>query len=116
MDKMVALSTPFAKLKAVHNCDKAAKKDSTYAMGLRSVLYLAAGGEVMFTSNIWAEAGLHNGAERKVINFVYQDTNGPKNGDFTEAVVVQFIELQEEIQPLLTDIPRTVAISVLSAE
>ena len=40
MANLVALGTPVAKLKAVHNCAKAAKQDSNDAMGLRSVLYL----------------------------------------------------------------------------
>ena len=116
MAKLVELGTAVSKLKAVNNCAKVAKQNSNDAMGLRSVLYLAEGAEVMITSNIWAEAGLHNGAKILVIYFVHQYANGPRNGDLPEAVVVQFCELQEDIQPFLPDIPITVAISFLSVE
>ena len=85
-------------------------------MGLRSVLYISEGAEVILTSYLWAEAGLHNGAKGKVIAFVYQYDNVPINGDFTEAVVVQFRELQEDIQPFLPNIPRTISIPVISVE
>ena len=35
MAKLVAIGTPVAKLKAVHNCTNADKQDSNDAMGLR---------------------------------------------------------------------------------
>ena len=71
MAKLVALGTAVAKLKSVNYCAKVAKQNSNDAMGLPSVLYLAEGAEVMITSNIWAETGLHNGARRRVIYFVH---------------------------------------------
>ena len=92
MAKLLVLGTSVAKLKSIHNCSKLAKEYSNDAMGLRSVLYLGEGTEVMLTSNLWAEAGLKNDAKGKVIDVVYQYDNGPINGDFPESVVVQFCE------------------------
>ena len=71
MAKLVALGTAVAKLKAVNYCAKVAKQNSNDAMGLRSVFYLAEGAEVMITSNIWAEAGLHNGAKGQLVYIVH---------------------------------------------
>ena len=76
-------------------------------------MYLDDGAEVTLTSNIWSEAGIHNGTEEKVLDFIYQDANGPRNGELPKAVVLKFCEVQEDIQPLLPNIPRKFAKPVL---
>ena len=48
------------------------------------------GSEVILTSNLWTEVGLHDGAKVKMINFVYIYALVPRNGVVPEAVVVQF--------------------------
>ena len=70
MAKLVAFGTKFTKFKNVHNCANSEKQDSNDAMGLRSVLFLSDGAEVVLTSNIWVEAGLYHGAKGQVIDFV----------------------------------------------
>ena len=76
-------------------------------------MYLDDGAEVTLTSNIWPEAGIHNCSKEKVLYFIYQDANGPRNGELPKAVVVKFYEVQEDIQPLLPNIPRKFAKPVL---
>jgi len=47
------------------------------AGGLQAELYLACGAEVMLTSNLWTDVGLHNGARGKVVDIVYKTSTGP---------------------------------------
>ena len=60
---------------------------------MKAVLYISVSTDVMLTSNFWTEVGLHNGAKVKVVDFVYMDYGGPRNGGVSEAVVVQFRNL-----------------------
>ena len=36
---------------------------------------------------------MHNGANGEVVNFIYKDKSGPRSGNFPEAIVVQFCNL-----------------------
>ena len=67
---------------------------------------------------MWTEVGLHNGAKGKVINFVYIDASGPRNGGVPEAVVVQFRFLagEDDIQKFLYGYPRSVTITMKQVE
>ena len=66
---------------------------------------------------MWTEVGLHNGARGKVIDFVYTDAEGPRNGGVPEAVVVQFRSLAaDDHQPFLDEYPRSVAIPMKKFE
>ena len=82
-------------------------------------LYLAVGAEVMLTSNLWTEVGLHNRAKGKVVDIVYKHATGPRvnNGKtLPEAIVVQFNELADEVEPFFEGEEKTVAIPVSSFE
>lgn len=116
MKKLKDIGTPITRLNAKHNNQKAAKKDSAAAQNLQAYLYLCDGADVMLTSNLWAEVGLHNGARGKVVDFVYKDSSGPRSGVLPEAVVVQFRALDESVAPFLPVIPNTVAIPTIQAE
>ena len=67
MDKLKSLGTPIARIKATHNCSKASKHDSRKDGGLHNESYVACRAEVIMTSNLWADVGLHNGAKGKVV-------------------------------------------------
>ena len=82
-------------------------------------LYLAVGAEVILTSNLWTEVGLHNRAKGKVVDIVYKNAAGPRinNGkNLPEAIVVKFHELADEVEPFFEGQERTVAIPVSSFE
>ena len=112
MAKLQDIGSPITCIKASHNNVKAAKRDSSEAQNLQAILHLCVGSEVMLTSNVWTEVGLHNGAKGKVIDFVYVDASGPLSGNVPEAVVVQFHSLagEDQIPPFLNDYCRSVAI------
>ena len=53
---------------------------------------------------MWTEFGLHNSAKGTVVDFMYTDYEGPRNGIVApEAVVVQFRDLAEStgIEPFI---------------
>ena len=52
---------PITRIKARRNCSKDANRDSSEANNLKYVLYLSVGLNVMLTSNLWTEVGLHYG-------------------------------------------------------
>jgi len=97
MDKLKSLGTPIARVKATHNCSKASRLDSMKDGRLHTELYLACRVEVILTSNLWADVGLHNGAKGKVVDIVYKitDGTGPSDTVLPNAVVVQFDHLCE---------------------
>jgi hypothetical protein len=67
----------------------------------------------MLTSNVWTEAGMHNGAMGYVRDILYQALDDPYNGILPVAVVVQFDTLAPGVSFLTTDDPhasRTAAI------
>ena len=66
------------------------KRDSSEENNFKAVLYLSVGADVILTSKLWNEVELHNGAKGTVIDFVYTDSEGTRNGGAPEAVVVQF--------------------------
>ena len=70
-DKYKDIGTPITCIKACHNCVQAAKRDYSEENNLQDVLYICVGPEVMLTSNLWNEVGLHNGAKVKEVNFLY---------------------------------------------
>ena len=76
------------------------------------------GSEVILTSNLWTEVGLHDGAKVKMINFVYIDALVPRNGVVPEAVVVQFRSLsgEDDIKLFIGGNPRNVTIPMKQVE
>ena len=44
---------------------------------------------------MWAGVCLHNGAKGEVVYFIYKNEAGPRSGNLTEAVVVQFSVLYD---------------------
>ena len=100
------------RIKPRHNYAKAAKRESIQANNLKAVLYLSVVADVVLTSNLWNEVGLHNGAKVTVVYFVYTDSEGSINGGGIEAVVVQLQHLAESthIEPFLEKYERSVAI------
>ena len=95
---------------------KASKRYYNKANGLHTELYSCEGGEVILTSNLWSNIGLNIGANGEVIDFIYEDEAIPRSEIFTEYVVVQFHELDYDFEPILPEIPQTVAIPVVPDE
>ena len=60
IDKLKSLGRPISRIKATHNCFKASQHDSTKDGRLHTELYLAFRAELMLTSNLCADVGLHN--------------------------------------------------------
>ena len=114
MQKLQSLGTPVARIRATQNCLAASKCNSSEANGLAAELYLARNAQVMLTSNLCAEVGFQNGARRKVVNLVYNTIEG--RICFTEAVVVQFEMLNDDVAPFLADVPRSVEIALVYFE
>ena len=70
----------------------------------------------MLTSNLWNPVGFHNGARGKVIDFVYMNSYGPQSQTFSEAVVVQFIHLDQDMADFLEYYPGSVTIPTITAK
>ena len=62
-----------------------AKRYSSKANTLKAVLYFSVSVDVALTSNLWTE--LHNGAKGAVVDFVYTDSERPRNDGVPEALV-----------------------------
>ncbi|CAB4014055.1 Hypothetical predicted protein [Paramuricea clavata] len=56
--------------------------------GLEPVVFLAKGGRVMLTMNLWSSVGLCNGATGIVVDIIYQNNHQPP--DLPIAVIVEF--------------------------
>ena len=61
---------------------------------------------------MWTEVGLHNSAKGTVVDFLYMDYEGPRNGVVPEPVMVQFQDLSKStyIEPFLEGYEQSVAI------
>ena len=70
----------------------------------------------MLTSNLWTYVVIQNGANGTVIDFVYKNAVCPRSGKLTEAVVVQFCDLDSEFMPFIPGLLLTVAIRVHRVE
>ena len=70
----------------------------------------------MLTSNLWTYVEIQNGAKGTIIDFVYKNAECPRSGKLTEAVVVQFCELDSEFMPFIPGLLLTVAITVHRVE
>ncbi len=68
---------PVAQIKAVHSGPNADKANTDDAGGLEAVLCIAQGARVMLTANLWADAGLVNGAKATVQSICYQSGGPP---------------------------------------
>ena len=70
----------------------------------------------MLTSNLWTYVVIQNGANGTVIDFVCKNAVCPRSGKLTEAVVVQFCDLDSEFMPFIPGLLLTVAIRVHRVE
>ena len=52
----------------------------------------------------------------KKCEFMYKDSSGPRSGALPEAVVVQFLSLDENVVAFLPVFPNTVAILTIQSE
>ena len=87
-EKLTRLQQPVARIDALHSSPIAKTLSSEDMSGLQPVIFLAKGAKVMLTMNLWASAGLCNGATGTVIDFIYQHGHQPP--DLPIAVIVQF--------------------------
>ena len=77
-----------ATIKAVHSGPNAPKASSEDAGGLESMICLACHAHVMFTSNLWVDMGLVNGAMGTVMAICYHNGESPPN--LAIAITVKF--------------------------
>ena len=56
---------------------------------------------------MWSDHGLYISDNGEVVDFIYEDKSGPRSGNITEAVVVQFCELYDDIEHFVSEIPQT---------
>ena len=87
-EKFTKLQQPVARIDARHSSPTAKTLSSEDMSGLQPVIFLAKGAKIMLTMNLWASAGLCNGATGTVIDFIYQHGHQPP--DLPIAVIVQF--------------------------
>ena len=87
-EKLTKLQQPDASIDARPSSPAAKTFSSEDMSGLQPVIFLAKGAKVMLTMNLWASAGLCNGATGTVIDFIYQHGHQPP--DLPIAVIVQF--------------------------
>ena len=73
------------------------------------MLYFSVSSDIMLLSNMWTGFGLHNCAKGKVVDFVYTDSEVPKNCGIPEAVVVQFwcFPKSTDIEPFIEGYERS---------
>ena len=61
------------------------------------------GAEVILTSNLWSDVRLKSGDKVTVVDFFYNNAEGPRSGKLIETAVVQFCDLDSEV---ITFLPR----------
>ena len=79
---------------------------------LQADLYLDVGAEVILTSNLWSDVRLKSGDKVTVVDFFYNNAEGPRSGKLIETAVVQFCDLDSEVITFLPRVTRTVSIPV----
>lgn len=93
--KLDELGNPIMKLISV-NSNKTAASATGDDVGLKKILYLAKGAQVMVNMNIWTKAGVVNGAMGTVVGFYNgtwddtEDHHTAQNAQSTAAVLVHF--------------------------
>ena len=65
---------------------------------------------------MWYYDGLQNGYKGKVVNFSYNNKEGPRSGNIPEYIDVQFCELYDYFETFILETNQTVSTSVVSAE
>ena len=110
--KLQTLSTPIARIDAIHSNQAAAVAKSDDAGGLYPALFLAEGARVMLTANIWQEVGLCNGAAGSIKQFFYKEESCPPH--LPIAVLVHFDKYSGP--PFLLDQPSCIPIPPLTFE
>ena len=85
---------------------------------MKAVLHFSVGAYVMLTSILWTTVGLYNGANGTVVDSVYMDSEGPRNGGVPEALAVQFRDLAKitDIDPFLEGYEQSVEIPMKQVE
>ncbi len=112
LEKLYSLSTPVARINAIHSSPVAASTNPDDANGLHPVIFLAAQARVMLTANLWQEVGLCNGAPGTVQQFLFHEGQAPPN--LPIAVLVEFDNYTGP--PFLADHPKCVPIPPMLAE
>lgn len=106
--KLQSLSTPIARINAIHSCSTAATAKSDDAGALEPVLFLAKSAKVMLTRNLWSEVSLCNGSTGVVISLLFKSQQDPPN--LPIAAIIRFPEYTGPIfnnTPFCVPIPPT---------
>lgn len=75
--KLSELQQPIARINPVHSSPAAKKICPEDMSGLEPVIFLAKGGHIMLTMNLWTDVGFCNGATGVVLDFIYADNHQP---------------------------------------
>ena len=106
------LGTPIARVNAIHSCTAVASAKSDEVGGLKPVIFIAVGAEIMLTKNLWQQTGLCNGATGTIDNILYASNQKPPN--LPIAVLINFHQYTGP--PFIPEKPKCIPVAPMVLE